>query len=52
MSFTAFATTNLSLPFRNWTRLGLVPEVSPGQFQFTDTQATNSPQRFCRVRSP
>ena len=52
MSFTAFATTNPSLPFSNWTRLGSVPEVSPGQFQFTDTQATNSPQRFYRVRSP
>jgi hypothetical protein len=27
-------------------------EVSPGQFQFTDPQATSSPRRFYRVRSP
>lgn len=52
LSFTAFAATNASLPFANWTRLGAVAEVSAGQFQFTDPQATNSSQRFYRVRSP
>ena len=52
LSFTAFAATNVSLPFTNWTRLGAVAEVSPGQFQFTDPQATNDSQRFYRVRSP
>ena len=51
-SFTTLATTNLSLPLSNWTVLGNVPETSPGQFQFNDPQATNSPQRFYRVRSP
>ena len=42
---------NVSLPLRNWTALGGVAEIFPGQFQFTDTQATNSPQRFYRVRA-
>jgi hypothetical protein len=45
------ATTNPALPLNNWTTLGGVSEISPGQFQFTDPQATNSPQRFYRVRS-
>jgi len=48
---TVFTTTNLALPFTNWTTLGSATEVSPGQFQFTDTQ-TNLPRRFYRVRSP
>ena len=51
MNFDAWATTNLSLPLSNWTALGGVTEISPGQFQFTDSQATNSPQRFYRVRA-
>jgi len=50
--FGVLATTNLSLPQTNWTALGSVTEVSPGQFQFADTQATNNPQRFYEVRSP
>jgi len=36
----------------NWTILGGVPEIVPGQFRFTDVLATNSPTRFYRVRSP
>ncbi len=52
MSFTVLCTTNLSEPFNGWTALGGVTEISPGQYQFTDPQATNSPQRFYRVRSP
>jgi len=51
-TFTVLATTNMALPLSNWTVLGSVPEISPGQFQFTDPQATNSAQRFYRVRSP
>ena len=46
------ATSDLTQPRDNWTPLGDATEVSPGQFQFTDLQATNSPQRFYRVRSP
>ena len=41
--FGALASTNVSLPLSNWTALSGVTEVSPGQFQFTDPQATNSP---------
>ena len=44
--------TNPALRLGNWSVLGSVTEVSPGQFQFTDPQATNSPRRFYRVRSP
>jgi hypothetical protein len=50
--FGVVATTNLSIPFTNWTALGSVTELSPGQFQFTDPQATNNPRRFYKVRAP
>jgi len=52
LSFTAFATTNVTLGSTNWTRLGAVSELGPGQFQFTDPQATNGAQCYYRVRSP
>ena len=45
------AATNLSTPLSNWMSLTPVVETPPGQFQFTDLQATNQ-QRFYRVRSP
>ena len=32
---------------RTWTT-----ELASGQFQFTDTQPTNTPRRFYRMRSP
>ena len=51
-AFTALAATNPSLPLSNWTVLGPVTEVSPGQFTFTDPGATSHRQRFYRVRSP
>ena len=50
--FNIFSTTNLSAPFTNWTWLGGVPEVSPGQFQFTDSPVADTPARFYRVSSP
>ncbi|HLP76115.1 MAG TPA: kelch repeat-containing protein [Candidatus Paceibacterota bacterium] len=50
--FGVLATTNAALPLSSWTALGGVTEVSPGQFQFTDPQATNSQQRFYQIRSP
>jgi N-acetylneuraminic acid mutarotase len=52
VGFIVFGTTNLSLPFSNWTALSGLTEVSSGQYQFTDPQATNNPQCFYRVRSP
>jgi hypothetical protein len=51
-SFTAMATTNVSLASTNWTVLGAATEISPGQFQFTDQVATNHLQRFYRISSP
>jgi hypothetical protein len=52
MGFTAFSATNLSQPSTNWTRLGFVPEVSPGVFQFSEATPANGQPRFYRVRSP
>jgi hypothetical protein len=50
--FGVLTTTNLSLPLSQWTALGGVVEISPGQFQFTDSQATNGGLRFYRAYSP
>ncbi len=43
---------NPALLSSNWTALGAASEAPPGQYQFTDWQATNNPRRFYRVRSP
>lgn len=51
LDFEMFAATSLSQPLNAWTNLGSVVEVSPGKFQFTDTQASNNPQRVYRVRA-
>lgn len=50
--FTMLTATNLSASATNWTLLGGAMEISLGQFQFTDAQASAGPQRFYRVRSP
>lgn len=50
--FAALASTNLSLPLSQWSSLGLATQGAPGQYQFTDPDATNYPQRFYRVVSP
>jgi hypothetical protein len=50
--FNAFVTTNLAEPFTNWTWLGEVPEISPGQFQFTDSQGMTNAELFYTVTSP
>jgi hypothetical protein len=49
-TFSAQATTNLA-DSNSWSILGTAVEISSGQFQFTDTQATNHPAHFYRVRS-
>jgi hypothetical protein len=49
--FIALGSTDPFLPLTNWTSLGLAREISPGQFQFTDPDTTNFPQRFYRVGS-
>ncbi|MDB6109954.1 MAG: hypothetical protein JWR69_1704, partial [Pedosphaera sp.] len=51
-SFNVFGSTNVTTPFSNWSWLGGVPELSPGQYQFTDPQPTGAPARFYRVSSP
>jgi len=50
--FTVLGARDPSLPLSDWVALGLATEIFPGQFQFTDTQATNYSNRFYRVRSP
>jgi hypothetical protein len=54
MSFTVLASTNITWPLNLWSNLGPVVEApgGSGHYQFTDPSATNSPQRFYRVRSP
>ena len=51
-TFTALASTNVAPSPSNWTVLGGVAQISPGQFQFIDAQATNNPRRFYGARSP
>ena len=51
-TFTALTATNPILPLTNWTVLGSVTEVSPGQFQYNCPPATNIPGSFYSVRSP
>ncbi len=51
-TFTAWASTNVALPLSNWTSLGYVTEISSGQYQFTDLQATTNARRYYRVSSP
>jgi N-acetylneuraminic acid mutarotase len=51
-TFTVSVSTNIALPLNNWTILNGAMEISLGQFQFTDLQATNDGQRFYRVHSP
>jgi len=45
--FGVLATTNLPEPQTNWTRLGGVVEITPGQFQFSDPQASRSRCYYC-----
>jgi len=50
--FSVLGATDIGLPLSNWSLLGPASEVSPWQFQFQDSDATNNTQRFYRVRSP
>lgn len=52
LSFTVLGATNVALPLSNWTALGAPTEAPAGQYQYTDSQTTNNPRRFYRVRSP
>jgi hypothetical protein len=50
--FTVWASSDPALSVTNWAILGSATEISPGQYQFADLQATNHPRRFYRVSSP
>ncbi len=50
--FTIWGSTNVALPFSQWSNLGHPSEVSSGNYQFSDVQATNKPARFYEVTSP
>jgi hypothetical protein len=52
VGYTVLETTNVSLPASNWKVLGPATLLSNNLFQFSDTQATNVPLRFYRLRSP
>jgi hypothetical protein len=51
-TFGVLGATNLSLPLSNWTPLGGAVEVSPGNFQFIDSQAASKARQFYRVHAP
>jgi hypothetical protein len=51
-SFTALASTNLTLPSSNWIVLGSITDSPPGHYHFSDPQSTTNLHRFYRVRSP
>jgi hypothetical protein len=52
LTFTVYNTTNLSVRFTNWNRVGTMAEMSSGQFQFVDTNGPNNSKLFYRVTSP
>ena len=52
VSFSVYGSTNFGALFTNWTRLGGAVEIAPGQFQFTESAATNRFLRVYRASSP
>lgn len=50
-AFHVLATTHPTLPLNYWMVLGGVIEYAPGQFRFTDSQATNYGGRFYQLKS-
>lgn len=50
--FDAFATTNFADAPSDWTWIGQVPEPTPGQYQYTDTNQAADSTRYYYVRSP
>ena len=51
-NFTVLATTNVALPFANWTTLGSPTPIGGGTYQVTDPGTANFPRRYYRVRFP
>ncbi len=50
--FGVLTSTNVLLPSSDWSAIGGVTELSPGQYEFTDSRPATSPQRFYRLYSP
>lgn len=50
--FTVLASTNIALPLADWTPIGDAAQNSPGQYQFSDGDVTNYPERFYSIVSP
>ena len=50
--FNAFGSASLSTPPSNWMLLGGVPEISAGQFLFSNTISATNQAGFYRVASP
>ncbi len=50
-TFTLLGSTNVSQPLSNWTALGTVPEVAPGQYQLNEPGARINSYYFYRLRS-
>lgn len=46
VNYIALTSTNLALPLTDWTQLGYAIQISSGQYQFTDTSATNRMQFY------
>jgi hypothetical protein len=51
-TYAVLCTTNVGAPLSNWVSLGTASETAPGQYQFTDSAATNQPARFYLLRQP
>ena len=51
-SFSVLGSADPTAPVADWTVLGNAVEVSPGQFQFIDMDATNQSLEFYRISSP
>jgi len=54
MSFTVLASTNVALPFSQWSNIGTAVEfpLGSGQYPFTDPHASNYSRRFYKFTSP
>jgi hypothetical protein len=52
ISFTAFGSTDITLPFSAWSSLGSITDNPPGTFQFFDPGTATNQLRFYQVRSP
>jgi hypothetical protein len=50
--YSVWASSNLFLPFSNWTFLGRPAVLSNSSLQFIDSHASNYASRFYRLRSP